>query len=184
MTGGGIMVAIIDATALREPRCAGEAPVFLKRASSVPGRILLVLTLGILIAIAVVPHPVGHAQTSQISEPDSHRVSVTATARAAVAESTGLIARMLQAAELTSMQVQNDQQMAGRQLHTLQQVYKGIPVEGGSVSLQSAGQTTVSVFGTLFHDIDVDTEFHRRVAAHQELTKEGLPCSPDVDHHG
>jgi hypothetical protein len=21
-------------------------------------------------------------------------------------------------------------------------------------------------------------------AAHQELTKEGLPCSPDVDHHG
>src|SRR6185295_17024634 len=67
-----------------------------------------------------------------------------------------LIARMLQAGELRSVRVQDDPQIAGRQMQTLQQVYKGIPVEGGSVSLQKAGPATVSVFGTLFNAVSVD----------------------------
>ena len=75
---------------------------------------------------------------------------LTATTQSAVAESNTLITRMLQAGELTSVRVQDDPQIAGRQMQTLQQVYKGIPVEGGSVTLQRAGPTTVSVFGTLF----------------------------------
>jgi Zn-dependent metalloprotease len=41
-------------------------------------------------------------------------------------------------------------------MQTLQQVYNGIPVEGGSVTLQRAGPTTVSVFGTLFNAVSVD----------------------------
>jgi bacillolysin len=53
--------------------------------------------------------------------------------------------------------IQDDRQIAGRQTETLQQVYKGIPVEGGSVTLQKAGPTTVSVFGTLFNDVSIDT---------------------------
>ncbi|HUS22139.1 MAG TPA: hypothetical protein VMZ66_09040, partial [Aeromicrobium sp.] len=48
-------------------------------------------------------------------------------------------------------------QIAGRQHQTLQQLYKGLTVEGGSVSLQTAGQATVSVFGTLYSDISLDT---------------------------
>ena len=80
-----------------------------------------------------------------------------ATTQDAVAESNSLITRMLQAGELKSVRVQDDPQIAGRQIQTLQQVYKGIPVEGGSVTLQRAGPTTVSVFGTLFNAVSVDT---------------------------
>jgi thermolysin len=35
-------------------------------------------------------------------------------------------------------------------------MYKGIPVEGGSVTLQKAGPATISAFGTLFSDVAVD----------------------------
>ena len=61
---------------------------------------------------------------------------LTATTQSAVAESNSLITRMLQAGELTSVRIQDDPQIAGRQMQTLQQVYKGIPVEGGSVTLR------------------------------------------------
>ena len=40
---------------------------------------------------------------------------------------------------------------------TLQQFYNGIPVEGGSVTMQKAGPTTVSAFGTVYSDISIDT---------------------------
>jgi hypothetical protein len=64
---------------------------------------------------------------------------------------------MLQAGELTSVGVQADPQIAGRHTQTLHQVYKGIPVEGGSVTLQRAGSATVAAFGTLFNPISIDT---------------------------
>jgi bacillolysin len=88
---------------------------------------------------------------------DSGRIMFTATTQSAVTESDRLITRMLQAGELTSVRVQDDPQIAGRQMHTLQQVHMGIPVEGGSITLQRAGPTTVSVFGTLFAPVSIDT---------------------------
>ena len=91
-----------------------------------------------------------------VTPADSGRIMLTATTQSAVAESNSLITRMLQAGELTSVRVQDDPQIAGRQIQTLQQVYKGIPVEGGSVTLQRAGPTTVSVFGTLFNAVSID----------------------------
>jgi Zn-dependent metalloprotease len=120
-------------------------------------RLLVLRTLGTFVAVAVLVQP-GRAQTAQGGNPaDSRRIMLRATARAAVAESNSLITRMLQAGELTNVRVQDDPQIAGRQIQTLRQVYKGIPVEGGSVTLQKAGPTTVSVFGTLFSDISIDT---------------------------
>jgi len=81
---------------------------------------------------------------------------LAATTPAGIAQSTNRISRMLQVGELTNVRVQDDPQIAGRQIQTLQQIYKGIPVEGGSVTLQRAGQTTISVFGTLYDAVSLD----------------------------
>jgi Zn-dependent metalloprotease len=82
---------------------------------------------------------------------------LAATTQAAVSESAALISRMVQAGDLGSVRVQDDPQIAGRQTQTLQQRYKGIPVEGGSVTLQTAGPATISVFGTVYEGISIDT---------------------------
>ena len=120
-------------------------------------RSLILTTLGMAIALVLLVQQPGRAQAAQAGSPaDSGRIMLSATTQSALAESDGLIAGMLQAGELTSVGVQDDPQIAGRQTQTLQQVYKGIPVEGGSVSLQRAGPTTVSVFGALFNAISID----------------------------
>src|SRR5688572_12004054 len=85
------------------------------------------------------------------------RILLTATTQVAVIQSNSLIARMVQARELTTVKVHDDPQIPNRQIQTLQQSYKGIPVEGGSVTLQKAGPTTISVLGTLFSDIALNT---------------------------
>jgi bacillolysin len=121
-------------------------------------RLLVLRTLGAFVAVALLTPQPGRAQIVQAGNPaDSRRIALTATTQDAIAESNSLITRMLRAGELTSVRVQDDPQIAGRQIQTLQQVYKGIPVEGGSVTLQRAGPTTVSLFGSLFKDISVET---------------------------
>lgn len=121
-------------------------------------RSLVLTTFGMSVAVALLVQEPGRAQIPKADNPaDSRRITLAATTRGAVAESNNLITRMLRAGELTSMRIQNDPQIAGRQIETLQQIYHRIPVEGGSVTLQTAGRTTVSVFGTLFNDISLDT---------------------------
>ena len=120
-------------------------------------RSLLLATFWIFIPAALMQQP-GRAQVAQAGTPaDSTRTMLTATTQSAVAESNILITRMMQSGELTSVRIQDDPQIAGRQIQTLQQVYQGIPVEGGSVTLQRAGPTTIAVFGTLFNGVSVDT---------------------------
>jgi thermolysin len=118
-------------------------------------RSLVLRTLGTFVTVALLLQQPGRAQVAQAG--DGGRITLTATAQSAVAESNVLINRMLQAGELTSVRVLDDPQIPGRQTQTLQQVYKGIPVEGGSVTLQRAGPTTVSAFGTLYNAVSVDT---------------------------
>jgi bacillolysin len=121
-----------------------------------PTRYLVLTASATYVGIALLLQQPGRAQIAQ-NGLDARRINLTATTQSAVGESNGLIARMLQAGELASVRVENDRQIANRQIQTLQQVYKGIPVEGGSVTLQKAGAATVSIFGTLFSDIAVDT---------------------------
>jgi hypothetical protein len=121
-------------------------------------RFLSPRTLAAIVAVGLLLQLSGRAQTTPAAAPlDARRVTFAAMTQDTVAESTSLIARMLQAGELTSVRIQDDPQIAGRQIQSLQQVYKGIPVEGGNVTLQKAGPTTVSVFGTLFNSVSVDT---------------------------
>ena len=66
-------------------------------------RSLVLTTLGLSIAIALLVQRPGRAQVAQAGNgADSGRIMLTATTQSAVAESNGLIARMLQAGELTS----------------------------------------------------------------------------------
>jgi bacillolysin len=121
-------------------------------------RSLVLTAFGTFIAVALLMQQPGRAQDAEARNlGNSRRITLTATTQGAVAESNSMITRMLQAGDLTSVRVQDDREIAGRQIQTLQQLYKGIPVEGGSVTLQKAGRTTVSVFGTLFNDISIDT---------------------------
>jgi Zn-dependent metalloprotease len=121
-------------------------------------RFLVPRTLALTAAVALLVQQPGRAQVAQAANPaDSRRVTLAATTQDAIADSKTVITRMLQAGELKSVRVQADPQIAGREIQTLQQVYKGIPVEGGSVTMQMAGPATVSAFGTVFDPISVDT---------------------------
>jgi len=120
-------------------------------------RSLRLITFGICVSALLLQQP-GRAQGPQGANPsDSRRITLTATSQAAIADSNNRIARMLQAGELTSVKVQDDPQIAGRQIQTFQQFYQEIPVEGGSVTQQKEGPATISAFGTLYTDISIDT---------------------------
>jgi thermolysin len=118
-------------------------------------RSLRLTALGTLLAVTLLVEPSGRAQTAQAT--DAGRLTLTATTPAAIADSTGMIARLVQAGDLRNVAVLDDPQIAGRQIQTLQQLYQGIPVEGGSVTVQKAGAATVSVFGTLFSPVALET---------------------------
>ncbi len=118
-------------------------------------RLLVLRTLGTVVAVSLLVLP-GRAQITQAGDASTGRITLAATTQTAVLASNTLIARMAQAGELASVRVIDDRQIRGRQTQTLQQIYKGIPVEGGSVTLQKSGSTTVSVFGTLFENISID----------------------------
>ncbi len=121
-------------------------------------RVVLLRTLGTVAAVALLVQQPGRAQSAQTANPaDSRRMTIASTTPDAIAASNSVIARMLQTGELTNVSVLDDPQIAGRQIQTLQQQYNGIPVEGGSVTLQKAGPATISMFGTLFNGVSVNT---------------------------
>jgi bacillolysin len=121
-------------------------------------RLLVFRMLGLSVAIAVIAQQAGGAQTPQVGDgTNSVRITFTAVTQTAVSESNDVITRMVKAGELANVRIQDDPQIAGRQIQTLQQIFKGIPVEGGSLTVQRAGSATVSVFGTVFSPISLDT---------------------------
>ena len=85
---------------------------------------LVLTTSGTSIAAALLVQQPGQAQIPKADNPaDSRRITLAATTQRAVAESNNLITRMLRTGELTSVRVQDDPQIAGRQIQTLQQIY-------------------------------------------------------------
>ena len=133
-------------------------PISLEGKLVTPMRLLVLRMLGSIVGVVLLVQEPGRAQSPQVGDGiSSDQVRLSAITQIAVAESNGLIARMVQAGELANLRIHDDPQIAGRQIQTLQQVYKGIPVEGGSVTVQRAGPTTLSVFGTVFNTISLDT---------------------------
>ncbi len=64
---------------------------------------------------------------------------------------------MTRTGELVVVSRQDDRSLPGRTHEYLAQFHEGVRVRGGGVSRQLDGGVTVSVFGTLYTDIEIDT---------------------------
>jgi bacillolysin len=83
--------------------------------------------------------------------------TIRATDPAALREWDTSIDRMVRGGELRLRRTDDDTLVPGRTHERLTQVYRGVPVYGADVTRQTEGGLTVSVFGTLYQNIAVDT---------------------------
>lgn len=67
------------------------------------------------------------------------------------------VQRMHRSGELRLREARADKLVAGRTIERADQLHRGVRVFGGDISRQVAGGQTVSIFGTLYDGIDVDT---------------------------
>jgi bacillolysin len=65
---------------------------------------------------------------------------------------------MADAGQIRLTRSHDDPLVAGRRHQRFAQIHGGVPVYGGELVVQSAGRELVSVFGTLYDGIDVDTK--------------------------
>ena len=73
------------------------------------------------------------------------------------------------AGDLRLVSSQADRQLAGRTHDSFRQYHQGVPVHGGGITRQRGAAGTVSIFGTLHEDIDVDVA--PRVSAFDALAQ-------------
>jgi thermolysin len=83
--------------------------------------------------------------------------AVRPAAGADLAAWTGTVDRMLRDGDLRVRQIREDTLIEGREHARLAQFYKGVPVFGGELAVQSENGRVLSVFGTLYEGIDLDT---------------------------
>ena len=73
-----------------------------------------------------------------------------------VREWDALVDRMLRDNELVLRSASDDRAVPDRRHERFSQYYRGVPVYGGDVSRQTAGGVTVSMFGTVYTQIDLE----------------------------
>jgi bacillolysin len=83
------------------------------------------------------------------------RLAVTASGNMRPADA--LVDSLERSGELRLRQHRTDSLKAGREHDHLDQYYKGVRVFGGDVARQTERGVTVSLFGTIYDDIDLDT---------------------------
>ncbi len=76
----------------------------------------------------------------------------------AVIRANALLEELVRADELALRSAQPDRTVPGRIHEYFAQVHRGVPVRGAGLARQSADGVPVSVFGTTFADIDIDTD--------------------------
>lgn len=67
-----------------------------------------------------------------------------------------LIDRMTSDGQLVLQARHSDRQLPARQHEGFSQYFSGVPVHGASISRQTEAGTTISIFGTVYTDIDID----------------------------
>src|SRR5688572_2695013 len=67
------------------------------------------------------------------------------------------VTRMLRGGDLRMRTSRVDKLVAGRRIERADQYHRGVRVFGGDVARQLAGGQVVSIFGTIYDDIAVDT---------------------------
>ncbi|HVT48485.1 MAG TPA: M4 family metallopeptidase [Vicinamibacterales bacterium] len=99
------------------------------------------------------------AQAPSVSPPTSAangRLSIATRSLVDVRRSLLVVDQMLAARTLTIADVHDDTGVPGRQVRTMTQSFRGVPVVGGSVTMEVAGSQPVAMFGTIYRDVDVD----------------------------
>ncbi len=76
----------------------------------------------------------------------------------AVIRANALLEELVRTDELVLRSAQPDRTVPGRIHEYFAQVHRGVPVRGAGLARQSADGVPVSVFGTTFADIDIDTD--------------------------
>jgi thermolysin len=117
----------------------------------VPARVRIVSSL-LVLASAVLA---AQAPVSPVNRPGL--VAVQATSPTELREWDTRINQMVRGSQFVVMSTSPDPDIGGRTHETLAQYYQGIPVYGGSLSRQTAQGASVSIIGTVFDDISVDT---------------------------
>lgn len=98
---------------------------------------------------------------AQSARPSEQRILATELmpAGAAVAVRVdSLIAERTGAGDLVLATSQPDRLVPGRTIQHFSQVVAGIPILGAGVTRQQAGGVTISAFGTIFDDLDIDVQ--------------------------
>ena len=82
--------------------------------------------------------------------------AVSTLGGSALREWDALVDRMIREDELVLRAAYDDRSVPDRRHERLSQYYRGVPVYGGDVSRQTARGVTVSMFGTVYTQIDLD----------------------------
>jgi thermolysin len=106
-----------------------------------------------LVALLAVP---AVARSAEGGGPVASRVAATEVA--ALRDWSARVQRLAASGDLVSRLVRDDTQLAGRRHERLAQLYKGVPVFGGELAVQSDAAGPLSVFGTLYEGIDLAVE--------------------------
>jgi Zn-dependent metalloprotease len=95
------------------------------------------------------------APSGPVSRPGLTAVHATAPGDLRAWDTT--IDQMVRGSQLIVLDARADPDLDGRRHESLGQYYRGIPVHGGSVSRQTARGVTVSIIGTIFDGIAIDS---------------------------
>jgi Zn-dependent metalloprotease len=82
--------------------------------------------------------------------------SIRATDAASIRQWDSMIDRMLRTGELRVRRTDDDTLVAGRAHERLSQLYKGVPIYGGELTRQTDNGLTVSLFGTVYENVQLD----------------------------
>jgi len=120
-------------------------------------RALAATTLAAVSVFVMLGQAPAMAQVVVLGAAEAGRGTVAALNPADITQANDVISRMTLSGELRVFDVHDDPTVAGRRHETMRQFYRGVPVEGGGISRQMSGATTVSIFGTLNTNIAIDT---------------------------
>jgi thermolysin len=114
-------------------------------------RVTTLAAFGVTAAIAAVLASISHPVQAQ-----SRRTSIVATDAAALRAWTPALDRMIRDGELRLRRENPDTLVPGRIHERLSQYYKGVPVRGADMTRQTDRGLTVSIFGTMYTNLDLD----------------------------
>ena len=109
--------------------------------------------------VVVVTTLVGVLAATVATQDHERRVTIAANSRASSTDfqdADALVERMIRDGELRLIAVHEDRQLADRQHEASGQYFRGVRVYRGDVSRQTAQGVTVSIFGAIYTEIDLD----------------------------